>query len=368
MAVGPGRPRGGGGLLGAGAVDLQAALRELRERGDTDEAHLVGLLERAVAETYHRMVPEDPTVQARVDLLTGNFELVRPYQAGAEPEGHEQTEDTEPTEGTEPASAPAAAHTAEHTLDHVDLPSADFARQAAMAARSAVQGLIRDVEAERVLREASARRGELVDAIVERQDGPLTWLAAGTLPVLLPPEEQIPGEPMERGSHLKIVLVDARRRGRDAVAVGSRSHPDLLRRLLEQEVPELAGGQVTIRALAREPGRRSKVAVEATQPGIDPVGACIGPKGVRIRAVVGELGEEQVQVIAWSTDQATYVANALQPASVRRVELDEEQRTAHVLVPANQLSLAIGRSGENARLAARLTRWRIDIEGEGEAQ
>jgi N utilization substance protein A len=118
----------------------------------------------------------------------------------------------------------------------------------------------------------------------------------------------------------------------------------------------------------RDPGRRSKVAVEATQTGIDPVGACIGPKGMRIRAVVGELSEEQVQVIAWSADQATYVANALQPATVRSVELDEESRTAHVLVPANQLSLAIGRSGENARLAARLTRWRIDIDGEGEAQ
>jgi N utilization substance protein A len=337
-AVGPGRPQGQGGLLGAGSVDLAAALAELRERGDTDQAHLVALLEQAVADTYRRLMPDDHDVEARVDLLTGNFELVR--RNPDEPDA----------------------------LDHVDFPAQDFARQAATAARAAVHGLIRDVEADRVLREAAARRGELVDAIVERQDGPLAWLKAGHLPVLLPPEEQIPDEQLERGAHLKIIVIDSRRRGRDAVAVGSRSHPDLLRRLLEQEVPELASGQVTIRALAREPGRRSKVAVEATQPGIDPVGACIGPRGVRIRAVVGELGEEQVQVIAFSHDDATYVANSLQPATVRKVELDEETRTAHVLVPANQLSLAIGRSGENARLAARLTRWRIDIEGEGEAQ
>jgi transcription termination/antitermination protein NusA len=353
MAVGPGRPQGGGGLLGAGGVDLSAALTELRERGDTDQAHLVALLERAVADTYHRLVPDDPGVEARVDLLTGNFELVRRRaEPAAEEDGDPESDPTDPTQ----------------TLDHVDLPSPDFARQAATAARQAVAGLIRDVEADRVLREAAARRGELVDAIVERQDGPLTWLTAGTMPVLLPPEEQIPTEQLERGKHLKIVVIDARRRGRDAVAVGSRSHPDLLRRLLEQEVPELSSGQVHIRALAREPGRRSKVAVEATQPGIDPVGACIGPRGVRIRAVVGELGEEQVQVIAYSADDATYVANSLQPATVRKVELDEEEHTAHVVVPANQLSLAIGRSGENARLAARLTRWRIDIEGEGEAQ
>jgi N utilization substance protein A len=336
MAVGQGRQRGGGGLLGAGAVDLQTALRELRERGGTDEAHIVGLLERAVAETYHRLVPDDAGVEARVDLLTGNFELVRLQEDGS--------------------------------LAHVDPPAPDFARQAAMGARGAVAGLIRDVEAERVLSEASARRGELVDTLVERSDGPVAWLKAGDMPVLLPPEEQMQGEALERGRHLKVVIVDARRRGRDAVAVASRSHPDLLRRLLEQEVPELASGQVTVRAMAREAGRRSKVAVEAVQAGIDPVGACIGPKGVRIRAVVSELGDEQVQVIAFATDQAVYVANALQPATVRSVELDEESRTAHVVVPANQLSLAIGRSGENARLAARLTRWRIDISGEGEAQ
>jgi N utilization substance protein A len=335
-----------GGLLGAGSVDLRAALEELRERGGTDEAHLIGLLEQAVTDTYRRLVPDDPGVQARVDVLTGHFELVRPRPM-------EEDADDAAAGGSTP--------------EHVD-PPADFARQAATACRAAVAGLIRDVEAERVLREASARRGELVDAIVERQDGPLVWLAAGHLPVLLPPEEQIPGEHLERGGHVKVVVVEARRRGRDAVAVASRSHPDLLRRLLEQEVPELASGQVLVRAMAREPGRRSKVAVEAAQPGIDPVGACIGPKGVRIRAVVGELGEEQVQVIAWSPDDATYVANSLQPATVRRVELDEEAHTAHVLVPAGQLSLAIGRSGENARLAARLTRWRIDIEGEGEAQ
>ena len=328
-----------GGLLGTASVDLHAALAELRERGSAGEEQLIALLEQAVTDTYRRAVPDDDTVEARVDVLTGHFELVRPRK-------------------DDPEAPP----------EHVEPPTSDFTRQAATAARAAVHGLIRDVEAERVLREASARRGELVDTVVERQDGALVWLAAGQLPVLLPPEEQMPGERLSRGHHLKVVIVEARRRGRDAVAVGSRSHPDLLRRLLEQEVPELSSGQVLVRAMAREPGRRSKVAVEAAQPGIDPVGACIGPKGVRIRAVVSELGEEQVQVIGWSEDDAVYVANSLQPAAVRRVELDLDSRTAHVLVPANQLSLAIGRSGENARLAARLTRWRIDIEGEGEAQ
>ncbi|HET9052183.1 MAG TPA: transcription termination/antitermination protein NusA, partial [Candidatus Dormibacteraeota bacterium] len=150
----------------------------------------------------------------------------------------------------------------------------------------------------------------------------------------------------------------------DAVVVVSRARPELLSRLLEQEVPELSTGQVVIRALVREAGRRSKVAVDAPLGVLDAEGACIGPRGVRIRAVVGELGEEQVHIVGWSADPATFVARALGPAQVTAVELDHETRTAHVSVPESQLSLAIGRGGENARLAARLTGWRIDIRAE----
>jgi N utilization substance protein A len=145
------------------------------------------------------------------------------------------------------------------------------------------------------------------------------------------------------------------------VVVVSRSHPLLVQRLMEQEVPELQSGQVVIRGIARDPGKRTKVAVDAPDGDIDPQGACIGPRGVRQRAVTSELGEEQVQIVAWAADPATYVANALIPATAKAVELDEDSRTAHVAVPSDQLSLAIGRAGENARLAARLSGWRIDI-------
>jgi transcription termination/antitermination protein NusA len=318
------------------AADLRAAVLQLVEAGHGTTEEVVGLVERAVSSAHSRLLPDAPPVQARLDLDSGVLSLFR-----RGPDGE---------------------------LEAVDDLPADFARQAAQAAKGAVAGWLREAERDRVIGEVSARRGELVDVIVERSQpagaatGQQLWeVRADRFGAILPPEEQIPGEVLVRGQHLKVVVVDIRRRVRDAVAVVSRSHPQLLRRLLEQEVPELASGQVAIRAMAREPGRRSKVAVHAPTAQVDPEGACIGPHGVRIRAVVAELGEEQVQVVAWSTDPAAFVAAALGPAEVLGVDLDEDTRTAHVRVPAAQLSLAIGRAGENARLAARLTGWRIDI-------
>jgi N utilization substance protein A len=315
-----------------GTVDLRPMLDELLQATGADERTLVELVEKAVADTYARLCPDAHGVVAHFDMGGRTISLARTDETGA--------------------AVP------------VPLP-ADVVRQSGQAVRAAVAGLLRDQERGRVLREGSARRGELVDAIVERQDGAVWYLRVNGMEAVLRPEEQIPGEVLERNRHLKVFALDARRRGRDAVIDVSRSHPNLLRRLLEQEVPEMSTGQVVVRALVREPGRRSKVAVEAPVGGIDPEGACIGPRGVRIRAVVSELGDEQVHVVGWSDDPATYIARAVGPAAVLGVELDHETRTAHVTVPEQQLSLAIGRGGENARLAHRLTGWRIDIRGDG---
>ncbi|TMC49743.1 MAG: transcription termination factor NusA [Chloroflexi bacterium] len=327
-------PRAGSapGRVPTGGAALREALVALQRDLAIDEATVRRIVEGAVVDTYRRLVADDPEVQARVDLGAGSVGLFRDDGRGG--------------------SAP------------VEAPVADFARQAAQAAKAAVAGWAREAERERVIREGMAQKGELIDVLVERLDGALWWVRAGNLAALLPPEEQTPGEQLQRQQHLKVVVIDVRRRQRDAVVVVSRTHPSLLRRLLEQEVPELADGRVLVKAVAREAGRRSKVAVHAPEAGIDAQGACIGPRGVRIRAVVSELGEEQVQVVEWSADPAEYVASALAPAQVSAVELDNETRTAHAVVPDDQLSLAIGRSGENARLAARLTGWRIDISGE----
>ena len=167
-----------------------------------------------------------------------------------------------------------------------------------------------------------------IDTIVDTRAGPIWYLRAADLRVLLPPEEQIAGEELVAGRHLKVMVLEGRRRSQDAVVVVSRSHPQLLRLLLEQEVPEVANGQVLVRGIVREAGRRSKVAVEAADPAVDARGACIGPRGVRHQAITSVLGQEQVQIVVWSADTATYIANALAPATVLRVDLDEESRTA----------------------------------------
>ena len=314
----------------ADATPLGGALAELRRGTDLTDERLTALFEAAFVDTYRRLVVDDPRVQARVDLSAGECRLYRRDQSGEE-------------EPVEAATVP------------------DFPRQAASAARQAVATAMREAGKDRVLREASLRRGELIDAIVETHAGTVWHLRAGDMRVLLPPEEQSAGEELIPGRHVKVMVLEGRRRSQDAVVVVSRSHPQLLRLLLEQEVPEVANGQVLVRGIVREAGRRSKVAVEAADPAVDARGACIGPRGIRHQSITGELGEEQVQFVTWSPDPATYIGNALAPATVQSVELDEESRTATVTVAEDQLSLAIGRGGGNARLVARLCGWRIDV-------
>lgn len=308
---------------------LRAAVHDLSAETALSETDLASAVEEAVASTYRRLVEDDPTVRARVDLSRGSFDLYRLDESGVE------------------TRVPADVR--------------DFPRQAAAAARAAVAERLVDADRRRVLEEADARHGELVDAIVERQAGTAWYLRLNGGPALLPMDEQIPGERLQAEHHVKVLVLEGRRRAQGAVIIVSRSHPLLLQRLLEQEVPELVSGQVVIRGIAREPGRRSKVAVEAPGGDIDPQGACIGTRGVRHRAVTSELGEEQVQIVTWASDPERYVANALTPALATKVEIDPETRTARVTVPADQLSLAIGRGGENARLVARLCALRIDI-------
>ena len=320
----------------AGPAVTLTALRDLAAATPLSEADITAAVEEGVAATYRRLVEDDHSIRARVDLVTGSFVV---YRAG--------------DDGAEVA---------------VEVTVPDFPRQAAAAARSAVAERLADLERRRILGEGARQRGVLRDAIVERRLGSIWYVDAGGVPGMLPPEEQIPGERLQVGAHIKVVIVEGRRRGPDALVVVSRSHPQLVQRLMEQEIPELASGQVVIRAIARDPGRRTKVAVDAPDGDVDPQGACIGRNGVRQRAVTSELGDEQVQIVAWSADPATFVSNSLIPAAATRVALDLETRTAHIAVPADQLSLAIGRGGENARLAAKLTGWRIDISGDPPAE
>jgi N utilization substance protein A len=248
----------------------------------------------------------------------------------------------------------------------------NFGRIAAQTAKQVILQRIREAERDTVFENFAHRVGEVINAQVRSTDnisGAVTVMLDEKHEALLVREEQIPNEKLRRGDYVKVYVVDVHKSTRGPVIKLSRTHRNLLRRLMEQEIPEVREGTVEIKAIAREPGARSKAAVVATVPGVDPVGSCVGMRGLRIQNIVNELAGEKIDVVEWNTDLSTYIANSLSPAKVNSVLLDETGsiKTAIVVVPDRQLSLAIGKEGQNARLAAKLTGWRIDIKSESEA-
>ena len=255
------------------------------------------------------------------------------------------------------------------TLVEEELASEDFKRLAAQTAKHAVLRHIHDLERDKVLRDVAEHRGELATGIVDRIEGGVVYVDLGRAEGVMPPEEQIPGEQLHPGRPVLVVILDTQHNRKQAQVRVSRASRSFVHRLLEAEVPEIKAGTVQIRAIAREPGLRTKIAVSSSEPGLDPVGACVGPKGVRHRAILSELSNEHVDIVPWSEEPEAFVAAALGPAKAEKVTIDRVTRTATVLVPRSQLSLAIGRDGQNARLAAKLTGLRIDIkpsENDGE--
>ncbi len=251
------------------------------------------------------------------------------------------------------------------------LPSEDFKRMAAQTAKHAVLRHIHDLERDKVLRDVAEHKGELASGVVDRMEMGTVYVDLGRAEGVMPPEEQIPGERLLPGRPVLVVIMDAQRNARQAQVRVSRASRMFVHRLLEAEVPEIKAGTVQVRAIAREPGLRTKVGVSSSQPGLDPVGACVGPKGVRHRAILSELATEHIDIVPWSDDSESFVAASLGPAKPDAVTIDRMTRTATVLVPRTQLSLAIGRDGQNARLAAKLTGFRIDIkasDANGEGQ
>ncbi len=240
----------------------------------------------------------------------------------------------------------------------------DFGRIAAQTAKQVILQRIREVERDLKYEEYAGREGDIVTGIVQQTDNRYTLLDLGKVEALLPQAEQVSYERYEHGARLKAYIVEVRKTTKGPQIVVSRSHPGLIKRLFELEVPEISSGAVEIKAAAREPGHRTKIAVWSNDPNVDPVGACVGARGSRVRMVTNELRGERVDVVPYSDDPVDLIQSALAPARVREVRLDDETGTATVIVSDYQLSLAIGKEGQNARLAARLTGWRIDIKSE----
>jgi N utilization substance protein A len=242
----------------------------------------------------------------------------------------------------------------------------DFGRIAAQAAKQVLTQRVREAERDRKYEEYAGREGDIVTGIIQQTDSRFTLLDLGKVEALMPQAEQVPYERYEHGARLKAYIVEVRKTAKGPQIVVSRSHPGLIKRLFELEVPEISNGVVEIKACAREPGHRTKIAVWSNDQNVDPVGACVGARGARVRMVTTELRGEKVDIVPFSDDPAEFVARALQPAKVKEVLLDEDNGRATVVVHDYQLSLAIGKEGQNARLAARLTGWHIDIRSESE--
>jgi N utilization substance protein A len=256
---------------------------------------------------------------------------------------------------------------AEGQMARTDATPNDFGRIAAMTAKQVIQQRIREAERAMMYDEYIDRQGEVVTGIVQQAgDRNNVLVDLGKVEALLPRSEQVDGERYEQGSRIKAVIVEVRSGTKGPQVILSRRDPRLIEALFELEVPEIADGLVEIRGVAREAGYRSKIAVESHVQGVDPVGACVGPRGSRVRMVVSELRGEKIDIIPWNTEPARFVAKALSPARVREVYIDDDTREATVVVPDDQLALAIGKEGLNARLAARLTGWKVDIKSDTE--
>jgi len=251
-------------------------------------------------------------------------------------------------------------------LVEVEVTPRNAGRIAAQTAKQVILQRLHEAEHSAILGEYAGKEGDIITGLVRRIEPKQIFVDLGRTEAVLPSAEQVPNEKYRLGQRIRVYLLEVSRTSRGSRVAVSRSHPDMLRRLLESEVPEVVNGVVEIKAVAREAGFRSKVAVAANQEGVDPVGCCVGLRGIRIQNIVSELNGEKIDVVSWSQDASAFITNALSPAQVIKVKLGDESAT--VVVPDRQLSLAIGKEGQNVRLAAKLTGWRIDIKSLSEAE
>jgi transcription termination/antitermination protein NusA len=336
--------------------DFIGALLQLNAEKNIPREQLVRTVEDAIASAYRRVAPGNENIHVEVDAETGRIRVFRAMYVV------EEVEDPLAEFTLDEARAVKADAQVGDLVEIEQLDASTFGRIHAQTAKQVVLQRLREAEREQVFGQFAQREGEIITGTVGRVEPRAIVLDLGRgVEAYLPTTEQSATEHYRIGQHVKAFVLEVRRSTRGPQITVSRTHKGFLRRLFEQEVPEIHAGTVEIRAIAREAGSRSKVAVASRQEGLDPVGATVGQRGGRVQAVVAELNGEKIDVIPWSDDPATLVANALSPAQVVNVTIDEEARIANVTVPERMLSLAIGREGQNARLAAKLTGWRIDI-------
>lgn len=337
--------------------EIMMALSQLeRERGITKEA-LIEALETALLSAYRKHFGTTENVRIQIDEKTGAVKVFRRrtvVEAVKDPKKEISEVDAR---ALDPAYKPG-------DIVEEEIAAQGFGRIAAQTAKQVVMQKLREKERGMIYEEFADREGDVVTGQVVRVERGIVIVDLGRIEGFILPQEQAKGEHYQERDRLKAYVLEVKKTTKGPQILLSRTHPGLLKRLFELEVPEIRDGIVEIRAIAREAGSRSKVAVKANLPEVDPLGACVGPRGSRVQAIVQELRGERIDIIAWDDDPAVFVANALSPARVLRVEIAKAEKVARVLVPEHQLSLAIGRDGQNARLAAKLTGYKVDIKSE----
>ena len=340
--------------------ELILALEDLEKEKGIKKELLLESIETALVTAYKRNFDSLENVKVVMDRQTGATHVYSVKEVVEEPENQETQVSLKEAQKINPDLKEG------DTLETEIVPR-NFGRIAAQTAKQVIIQKLREAEREIVYNEFNERKGEIVSGIVQKADKNIVVMDLGKLEGVMPSKEQIPTETYKVNDKIKayVLKVEKGQKGAPQVIV-SRSHPDFVRKLLEFEIPEIYEGVIEIKSVSRDPGYRSKVAVYSPDPNIDPVGSCVGQKGVRIQNVINELNGEKIDVIEWNEDPSIYIAASLLPAQILAVDIKEEGKFAQVIVPDNQLSLAIGKSGQNARLAARLTDWKIDIKSESQ--
>ncbi len=341
--------------------ELISTVNELAKERRVNKDVLFSAIEAALISAYKKNYGKGANVRASIDRDKGEIEVL--------------SRKTVVEEVTDPQSEMTLQEARDidrryEVGDLVEVPVSprDFGRIAAQTAKQVVVQHLREAERGVIYDEYSQKENEILTAIVQRIENRNVYVELGRTEGVIEPNQQMPGEELAPNDRIKVYVLEVSRQGRGPQVYVSRTHPGLVKRLFELEVPELVSGVVQIKAIAREAGFRTKMAVFFTDPLIDAVGSCVGPRGMRVENVVAELKTEKIDIIKWSSDPAEYIANALNPARVISVFTADGEKSARVIVPDNQLSLAIGKEGQNARLAAKLTGWKIDIKSQSQVE
>ncbi len=334
--------------------ELIAVIDEVGRQKGIDKARVIGAIEAALQTAAKKRFGQAENIQVEIDPKTGEISVV----------SKKVIVDTVTNPKAEISLAEARAYDNEAEVgDEIGsvIEMDELGRIAAQTAKQVIFQKVREAEWEAVQKEYSTRQGDLVNGIILGMERRNYLVDLGKTEAILPIQEQIPRETYRRGDRVKALLSEVRRTPKDVQVILSRSHPQFVAKLFELEVPEVSEKIVEIKSIVREPGDRTKIAVSSRDKAVDPVGACVGIKGSRVQAVVRELRGEKIDIITWTSDPRVFIAEALNPATIEKVGVDEDKKSALVVVADSQLSLAIGKNGQNVRLAARLTGWKIDI-------